>query len=65
MVRYSGGSDIIALRPDASGDIGADGVGLPGLTGLADPLELVEDTRNGNLYVSDYGSQRLLLLRPN
>ncbi len=65
VARYSGGSDIIALRPNgASGDIGESAIGLEGMSGFVDPLELTEDTRNGNLYVSDYGTGSLYLLRP-
>ncbi len=65
VARYSGGSDIIALRPnDTDGDIDLSRIGIPGLTGFKDPLEITEDTRYGNLYVSDYGDSELYLLRP-
>ena len=38
--------------------------GIEGLTGFSDPLDLVEDVRNGNVYVVEFGSKRLTLLRP-
>lgn len=66
VVRYSGGSDIIALVPDGpNGDIGTFKEGIPGFTGFGDPLDLVEDVTNGNIYVSDYGRSEIVLLRPN
>ena len=55
VVRYSNGDDIIALKPDgANGDIRTFKELIPGFTGFVDPLDLVEDTRNGNLYVAEY-----------
>ncbi|OWW27408.1 hypothetical protein B4Q04_07075 [Zobellia sp. OII3] len=66
VVRYSGGSDIIALVPDGSGgDISTFKEGIPGFTGFQDPLDLVEDTSNGNIYVSDYGRSQIVLLKPS
>jgi len=65
VTRYSGGSDIIALDPKGpKGDISNSAVGITGLSGFIDPLDITEDTRNGNLYVSDYGDQGLYLLKP-
>lgn len=70
VVRYSNNNDIMILVPDpVSGAITSTKVGAPGLTGLNDPLDLVEDRRNGNLYVSDMihpldSPGKLLLLRP-
>ena len=64
--RYSGGSDIIALLPDGpNGDVTTAKVGIPGFTGFTDPLDLTEDVRTGNLYVSDFGTQSITLLRPS
>jgi hypothetical protein len=64
--RYSGGSDLITLVPDGpNGDISTSRIGIPGLTGLQDPLDVVEDTLTGNLYVSDFGRNEIVLLRPN
>jgi hypothetical protein len=66
VTRYSGGSDIIVLLPDGpDGDINTVGTDLPGLGGFDDPLDIIEDVRNGNLYVSDFGSQTIILLVPN
>ncbi|WP_400072158.1 malectin domain-containing carbohydrate-binding protein [Zobellia russellii] len=66
VVRYSGGSDIIALVPDGpGGDISTFKEGIPGFTGFQDPLDLVEDTSNGNIYVSDYGKSQIVLLKPS
>jgi len=62
--RYNGGSDIIGLKLDAEGNVGSTIVGIEGFTGLASPLDLVEDTRSGNIYISEYGAQKLTLLRP-
>ncbi|MEM6316413.1 MAG: putative Ig domain-containing protein [Bacteroidota bacterium] len=64
--RYSGGSDIIALLPDGpNGDVATAKIGIPGFTGFNDPLDLIEDTRNGNLYVSDFATSQIILLRPD
>ena len=64
--RYSGGSDLIALVPDGpDGDIQTFKIGIPGFTGFNDPLDLVEDVSNGNIYVSDYGASTIVLLKPS
>lgn len=64
--RYSGGSDLITLVPDGpNGDINTSRIGIPGFTGFQDPLDVVEDTLTGNLYVSDFGRNEIVLLRPN
>ncbi|SDL32502.1 Putative Ig domain-containing protein [Catalinimonas alkaloidigena] len=66
VVRYSGGDDIVAMLPNGtSGNIGSSRIGIPGFNGFSDPLDLVEDTRNGNIYVSEYGSSKITLLKPN
>lgn len=65
VVRYSGGDDIVVLEPGgAQQDIVGAQSGLTGLTGFTDPLDLTEQPGTGNLYVSEYGGQRLTLLRP-
>jgi hypothetical protein len=33
---------------------GSGNLGLTGMSGFANPLDIVEDTRNGNLYVSEF-----------
>ena len=62
--RYNGGSDILALKLDAAGNVSSTIVGIEGFTGFASPLDLVEDPRSGNIYISEYGAQKLTLLRP-
>ncbi len=54
VVEYSGGDDILALAPDASGNIPRGNV-TQVISGLTDPLDLVEDTKKnvGNLYVAE------------
>ena len=68
VVRYSGGDDVVVLRPDASRDIAPDGdarLFIQGGAPLSDPLDLVENPATGDLYVSEYGgSGQILLLRP-
>lgn len=64
VTRYSDGKDILVLRLDAQGDVIETIAGLDGLTGFEAPLDLLEDPRTGNLYVADYGGQRIILLRP-
>lgn len=63
VVQYSGGDNIVALSR-SGGTITGSQVGMTGTTGFGDPLDLVEDTRNGNLYVAEYGAQTIKLLRP-
>ena len=78
VVRFSNNNDLIFLQADrASGEIlgGQTEVGITGVAnstiggvgGFNDPLEVVEDTRNGNLYLNQYdragNQQKLYLLR--
>ncbi|HEX8911418.1 MAG TPA: Ig-like domain-containing protein [Humisphaera sp.] len=62
--RYSGGCDLICLDLDPAGNVKAAHVGIPGFDEMANPLDLTEDPRTGNVYVSEYGGQKLTLLRP-
>ena len=62
--RYNVGSDIIALTLDAKGNVIGEQFGIPGMSELVNPLDITEDTRTGNLYVSEYGAMRVTLLRP-
>ena len=65
IVRYSAGDDILVVRPSPDGLTIADAEsGYPGLTGLNNPLDIIEDVDNGFLYVSEFGSSRITLLRP-
>ncbi len=64
-VRYSNGDDIIVLTPGAPDlDIVEVETDITGLTGFYDPLDLVEDPSNGNLYLSQYSDASIILLRP-
>ena len=64
--RYSGGSDLIALLPDGpNGDVSTSKIGIPGFAGLNNPLDIIEDTNTGNLYVTDLGESAILLLKPS
>ncbi len=56
-VEYSGGDDIVALALDPNGNIPSGGA-TQVVSGLKNPLDLVEDTRNGNIYVAE------LILKP-
>ncbi len=67
VVRYSRGSDIIVLT--AGGDqndiVGVtEGISIEGFYGFVLPLDLIEDVRSGNIYVSEFGGECITLLRP-
>ena len=65
VARYSAGSDIIALLPDGpNGDVATAKIGIAGIDSMVDPLDIIEDPRNGNLYVSDFGTSEILLITP-
>lgn len=68
VVRYSQNDDIIALTPGGTtNDIVSysEGAAIEGFSGFVDPLDLTEDIRNGNIYVSQYGGDGIItLLRP-
>ena len=71
--RFSGGDDLIVLEPGVSNkDIinATEGIKVPGLRRpFANPLDVVEDALNGNLYISEYfdgngkGQPRITLLK--
>jgi hypothetical protein len=73
--RFSGGDDIMVLQPGGTGmDIVAatEGIKVPGLRRpFSNPLDVIEDVRTGNLYLSEYydgngdGKPRITLLRAN
>lgn len=71
VARFSGPDDIIILQPDQfTKDIANAFVGIPGLGRIDDPLDLVEDPRNGNIYVAQFDrnqevNKKLILLRPS
>ena len=68
IVRYSQNDDIITLTPggpnqDIIGSI--EGSSIEGFSGFVDPLDLTEDVKTGNIYVSQYGGEgKIVLLRP-
>ncbi|GIW77838.1 MAG: hypothetical protein KatS3mg104_2901 [Phycisphaerae bacterium] len=64
VTRYSDGKDILVLRLDEKGDVVETIAGIDGFTGFIDPLDILEDTRTGNLYVAEYGGRKITLLRP-
>lgn len=62
--RFSAGDDILILRMGAHGRVIETISGVAGLTKLGSPLALAEDPATGNLYVSEFDNQRIVLLRP-
>jgi hypothetical protein len=53
------------LTPDANTlNIAQSQTGIQGFTGFNDPLDIIENTANGHLYVAEYGGQKITLLRP-
>ena len=73
-VRYSKERDIQTFSLDGSGSVSERVTGvasnIEGFTGFNGPLDIIEDVRNGNLYVADFGPQsldvagRIVLLTP-
>ncbi len=69
VVRFSGQDDIMVMQPsNTSGDIVQVYQDVPGLQELDDPLDIIEDTRTGNMYLSQYDrdgnvNQQLILMR--
>jgi uncharacterized repeat protein (TIGR02543 family) len=71
--RFSGGDDVMVLEPGATNkDIirATEGIKIPGLRRpFANPLDIIEDMRTGNLYISEYfdgygdGQPRITLLK--
>ncbi len=63
---YSVGQDVIAIAFDSNGKPTGE---TQVVSGLENPLDLCEDTNNGDLYVTEYPSGsftgQILLLRPN
>jgi len=69
VVRYSQHDDIMTLTPGGpKNDIisAVEGYSIKGFSGFVDPLDLTEDTRNGDIYVSEFaGEGKITLLRPS
>lgn len=62
---YSAGKSIVILEPDETGTrIKSIQEGVPGLIDFKNPLDVTEDTTNGNLYVSEFRTESIILLRP-
>lgn len=68
VVRYSQHDDIMTLTPGGPhNDIvsATEGYSIKGFSGFVDPLDLVENTKNGDIYVSEFGGTgKITLLRP-
>lgn len=64
VVRYSAGQDIETFDVAADGTLSDRTTGITGFTGFSQPLDLVQDTGRGNLYVTELGASRITLLRP-
>lgn len=64
VTRYSAGDDIVVLQLDANGKVIRQLTGITGFGGFRDPLDLTEDPTNGNIYVAEFGGQKITLLRP-
>jgi hypothetical protein len=68
VVRYSQNDDIITLTPGGTNkDIisSIEGASITGFSGFIDPLDLIENVNNGNIYVSEYGGDgKIVLLKP-
>jgi glucose/arabinose dehydrogenase len=62
--RYSAGSDIFVVEVDNNGDVKRVQDGIPGLNDLHTPLDLTEDPKTGNIYVTEYLAKDISLLRP-
>ncbi len=54
----------MAIRLTPEGEVAESIEGIPGFTGFINPLDVTQDPRTGYLYVSDYGAQGLVLVRP-
>ena len=65
VAQWSAGDNIVVLFRDANGNVTEGRVGFTGLTQFVDPLDLVQNPSTGNLYVAEYGAQRITLLVPD
>jgi len=63
VAQYSGGDNINVLTRDASGKVVSADQHIIGFEGFNDPLDIIEDPFNGNLYLAEYGGAKLTLLR--
>ncbi len=65
VTRYSGSKDLVVLTIGANKEIISEQGGLPGMKDFSGPLDVIENTANGHLYVSDYLAEKLYLLTPD
>lgn len=71
IVRYSQNDDIIILTPGANGAIVGELTGVRNTGGFNNPLDLTENTANGDIYLLEYGEEdttadnKIYLLRPD
>ncbi len=71
-VRYSGGDDLIVMDMGNNGGLSTVHTNYAGLSGFVNPLDILENPANGNLYVIEFGDQatapgtdaRITLLKP-
>ncbi|WP_031427815.1 PKD domain-containing protein [Flavimarina sp. Hel_I_48] len=54
VVQFSGQDNLLLLDPGSNGDIAYNYNSVTGLGGFDDPIEVVEDPKTGNIYVSEY-----------
>lgn len=71
VTRYSGGDDVFLLSPSPKGTAFA-GINAVNADGFNDPTDIIEDPRNGNLYVAQLGTEQspgtrniITLLKPD
>jgi hypothetical protein len=62
VVRFSQRKDIIALKLNSNGGVEEGKERIPGLEGFNNPLDLVENRENGDLYVVEFGPPSSLTL---
>lgn len=61
---YTANAGIVALNIDANGNVTGINSTIPGFMNLKDPVNMVENPANGDIYVSELGADRLSLLVP-
>ena len=68
VARFSGGKDIIVVSLDPATKHVVTSpppvTGLTGMTGFADPLDLVANPSTGHIYVTEHAGNKIALLRP-
>lgn len=61
---YTANAGIVALNIDGNGNVTGINSTIPGFMNLKDPVNMVENPANGDIYVSELGADRLSLLVP-